>query len=118
MAVILGLAVALSYGAADFLGGLATKRTPVWAVVVLSQHSSLPLLAVLVLLAGGQPTGRALALGSAAGALGAVGLACLYRGLALGRMSVVAPVTAVGAAVVPLLWGLGRGERPPPLSRV
>ncbi|HET9442158.1 MAG TPA: hypothetical protein VFO65_02475, partial [Acidimicrobiales bacterium] len=105
MAVILGLAVALSYGAADFFGGLATKRTAVWAVVVLSQMCGLPLLAVLVLVAGGEPTGRALALGAAAGAFGAIGLACLYRGLALGRMSVVAPITAVGAAVVPLLWG-------------
>jgi drug/metabolite transporter (DMT)-like permease len=68
---------------------------------------------VLVPLGGGGPTGRDLALGAAAGAFGGVGLVCLYRGLAIGRMSVVAPITAVGAAVLPVVWGLvARGERP------
>ncbi len=110
--MLLGLAVAAFYGAADFLGGLCSKRSVVAAVVVLSQLCSLPLLAVLVVVAGGQPTGRALLFGAAAGAFGGVGLACLYRGLASGRMSIVAPITAVGAAAVPVLWGLLGGERP------
>jgi uncharacterized membrane protein len=112
MAVVLGLLVALSYGAADFFGGLSSKRAPVAAVVVLSQVTGLPLLAVLVVVAGGEVTARVLALGAAAGVAGGVGLVCLYRGLASGRMSVVAPITAVGAAIVPVLWGLAQGERP------
>lgn len=112
MAVLLGLAVAAVYGAADFLGGLSAKRSPVTVVVVVSQICCLPLLAVLVALVGGNPTPRSLALGAAAGSVGAVGLWCLYRGLSVGRMSVVAPITAVGAATVPVAWGLAGGERP------
>ncbi|MBW3615445.1 MAG: DMT family transporter [Actinobacteria bacterium] len=116
VAVVLGLAVAAAYGAADFLGGLSSKRVPATVVVVVSQLSGLPLLAVLVGLAGGHPSARAVGLGAAAGSVGAVGLSCLYRGLAGGRMSVVAPITAVGAATVPLAWGLIGGERPSPVA--
>lgn len=112
MAVLLGLAVAVAYGAADFLGGLSSKRSAVTLVVVVSQLCGLPLLALLVLVAGGTPTGRSMALGAAAGSVGAVGLWCLYKGLSVGRMSVVAPITAVGAATVPVAWGLAAGERP------
>jgi uncharacterized membrane protein len=59
-----------------------------------------------------------LLLGAAAGAVGGVGLTCLYRGLSIGRMSVVAPITAVGAALVPVAWGLLQGERPGPFALV
>lgn len=112
MAVILGLLVAATYGAADFFGGLSAKRVSVPAVVVLSQLTGLPLLVVLLVVAGDAASPRNLGLGAVAGAVGAVGLVCLYRGLSSGRMSVVAPVTAVGAALVPVAWGLVRGERP------
>lgn len=110
--MLLGLLVAAAYGAGDFFGGLSSKRASVAAVVVLSQLSGLPLLAVLVLLTGGDPTTTTFVLGALAGAVGGVGLTTLYRGLASGRMSVVAPITAVGAAIVPVLWGLVTGERP------
>lgn len=112
MAVLLGLLVAASYGSADFFGGLSTKKASASAVVVFSQALGLPLLAVLVAVAGGDPTTKTFALGAAAGGVGGIGLLCLYRGLSMGRMSVVAPITAVGAAVVPVAWGLLRGERP------
>ena len=112
MAVLLGLLVAASYGSADFFGGLSTKKASASAVVVFSQALGLPLLAVLVAVAGGDPTTKTFALGAAAGGVGGIGLLCLYRGLSIGRMSVVAPITAVGAAVVPVAWGLVRGERP------
>lgn len=118
MAIVLGLLVAATYGSADFLGGLSSKRASVPAVVVLSQLTGLPLLAVLVLAAGGEATPRTLGLGAVAGAFGAVGLVCLYRGLASGRMSVVAPTTGVGAALVPVAWGLVQGERPDALALV
>jgi drug/metabolite transporter (DMT)-like permease len=116
VAVLLGLLVAATYGAGDFFGGLSAKRAPVAAVVVVSQLCGLPVLAVLVVLTGGEPTVATFALGAAAGAFGGVGLTCLYRGLAIGRMSVVAPITAVGAAVVPVGWGLMQGERPGPVA--
>ncbi len=118
MAVVLGLLVAATYGAADFFGGLSSKRASVPAVVVLSQLSGMPVLAVLVVLAGGEATARTLLLGAGAGAVGGMGLVCLYRGLSVGRMSVVAPITAVGAALVPLAWGLVQGERPGPVAVV
>lgn len=112
MAVLLGLLVALTYGAGDFFGGLSAKRGPVLVIVILSQLCGLPLLAVLVTAFGGDPTAKTFVLGAAAGAVGGVGLSCLYRGLGSGRMSVVAPTTAVFAAVVPVFWGLSQGERP------
>lgn len=115
MAVVLGLAAALVYGAADFTGGLATKRTHALAVVVLSQVAGLAVLLVaLPLTTDGAPAGADLARGAVAGVGGGAGVALLYRGLAVGRMSVVAPITAVGAAALPLLWGLAAGERPSP----
>ena len=114
MAVVLGLAVALSYGTADFFGGLASKRSPTAGVVLFSQLLGLAaILAISVLTADVAP-GRDLALGAAAGLLGCCGLVALYRGLASGRMSVVAPITAAGAAIVPVVWGLATGERPSP----
>ncbi len=110
--MILGLLVAATYGAGDFLGGVSAKRAPVAVVVVLSQLCGLPVLAVLVVVFGGDPTTKTFLLGASAGVVGGLGLSCLYRGLASGRMSVVAPITAVGAATVPVFWGLLQGERP------
>jgi len=60
----------------------------------------------------GHATDRDLAIGAASGVCGGIGVFLLFRGLATGRMSVVAPITAVGAAVLPVGWGLATGERP------
>lgn len=119
MAVILGLLVALSYGAGDFFGGLASRRLPTPVVVVASQCVGLVLLVGIVALTGGhEAIGDDVRSGAAAGTVGLVGLLLLYRGLAAGSMSVVAPVTAVGAAILPLAWGLADGERPAPAALV
>jgi drug/metabolite transporter (DMT)-like permease len=113
MAVILGLLAAVTYGTADFLGGLATKRNTVLRVVLLSQVAGLLIyLAAIPLLPEGRFTARAWVWGTAAGAAGAVGIGFLYRGLARGRMSVVAPITAVVSVTIPVAVGLGLGERP------
>lgn len=112
MAVILGLAVAAAYGSADFLGGLAARRSPLAAVVVGSQVVGLVVIAAIAWRDVEAMGGTALALSAVAGAVGGAALASLYRGLARGRMNVVAPITAVGAATVPVLWGLFQGERP------
>jgi drug/metabolite transporter (DMT)-like permease len=116
VAVLLGVLVALSYGAGDFLGGLATRAQPVTTVVAASQASALVLLAVVVPLEGSPPGWDDVGLGALSGAVGVVGILLLYQGLATGAMGVVAPVTAVGAAVVPLVVGLASGERPEPLA--
>lgn len=113
MAVALGLAAALVYGSADFLGGLASRRTPAFTVVLLSQLCGFGVLLVaLPFVADGAPVPRDLAIGAVAGLAGGGGVALLYRGLAVGTMSVVAPITAVGASVVPVAFGLATGERP------
>jgi uncharacterized membrane protein len=113
VAVFLGLLVALSYGAGDFLGGLSARQIAPLVVVQRSQLVGLGLLVVLVAVVPEQdPIAADLARGAAAGAIGAVGVGLLYRGLAVGAMAIVAPITAVGAAVLPVAWGLGSGERP------
>lgn len=111
MAVLLALASAVVYGAADFCGGLATRRATAFAVVALSQLAGLLALLSLLPWLGGAPTGTDLAWGAAAGVAGASGLVLFYRALAEGVMSVVAPVTAVAAAALPVLGGLALGER-------
>jgi drug/metabolite transporter (DMT)-like permease len=118
MANALAVLASISYGAADFLGGLATKRgSTVFSVVVCSQSIGLVLvLLVLPFLPPASPTVTDLAWGAASGLAGGIGLALLYRGLAVGVMSVVAPVTAVCAVIIPVFVGLALGERPTELA--
>jgi uncharacterized membrane protein len=111
VAVLLALTSALVYGAADFCGGLAARRATAFAVVALSQLAGLVALGLLLPVLGGDPAGADLAWGAAAGLAGATGLVLFYRALAEGVMSVVAPVTAVSAAALPVLGGLLLGER-------
>jgi uncharacterized membrane protein len=113
VAIFLGLAAGLIYGAADFVGGLATKRAPLLTVVLLSQAFGAVLLAAaLPLVAPAPVVASDVARGVGAGLAGALGVTWLYRGLARGRMSVVAPISAVVGALVPLVFGLLSGERP------
>ena len=110
MAVVLALSSAVVYGAADFLGGLASRRTSVFGVVALSQIVGLAALLVLLPWLGGPVDAADLGWGAAAGLAGAAGLVVFFRTLARGVMSVVAPVTAVTAAAVPVLVGLAGGD--------
>ncbi|MFN8037119.1 MAG: EamA family transporter [Acidimicrobiia bacterium] len=113
MAILLGLLVAASYGSADFLGGFATKSSPAGATVIVSQTTGLVLAVPLLLVVGrGTFTAHDAALSALAGIAGVIGVGCLYRGLAVGRMSVVAPLSAVGSAFLEVAWGLLHGERP------
>ena len=103
----------ISYGAADFLGGLATKRgSNLFAVVAFSQLTGLILVGLcLPFLPPSSPSGLDLAWGAAAGLAGGIGVGLLYRGLAIGMMSVVAPVTAVCAVIIPVAVGVAWGEQ-------
>jgi uncharacterized membrane protein len=112
MAALLALGAAAAYGIGDFLGGVAARRVAASAVVLWSHVVGLVLLVGLAPLAGGEPTSRALAVGALAGVLGGGGVALFYRGLAVGAMSVVAPVAALLSAGVPVVVGLASGERP------
>jgi drug/metabolite transporter (DMT)-like permease len=119
VSVLLALAASLLYGSADFLGGLASRRSAVLPVVVTSQAAGLAALALMMpLLPATHPTAAALAWGAAAGVTGGAGVALLFRALAIGPMSVVAPVTAVSALSIPVVVGLGLGERPGALALV
>jgi drug/metabolite transporter (DMT)-like permease len=110
VAVVLALASAVVYGASDFLGGLASRRTSVFGVVAMSQLVGLVALVALLPWLGGPVDGADLAWGAAAGLAGAAGLLVFFRTLAGGVMSVVAPVTALTAAAIPVLVGLLGGD--------
>jgi len=115
MAVVLALLSALFYGLSDFVGGLLSRRTSAWGVAVVGQTSSTLATVTLALLVPGDPRPVDFAWALLAGLGSGVGTGFLYRGFASGRMSVVAPVSAVGAALVPVLAGAATGERPAPL---
>ena len=113
MFVTLALASAAFYGAADFLGGIASKRADSVVVTFVAQAAGLVLLALLLpVLPSSSPVPSDYGWGVAAGVAGSAGVALLYRALAMGTMSLVAPVTAVCAAAVPVLVALALGERP------
>jgi drug/metabolite transporter (DMT)-like permease len=94
------------------MGGLVSRRANPIVVVLVSQLGGLLLLALILPFDGADITGRALAWGAAAGVGGGGGVVFLYRGLARGRMSVIAPTTAVEAAIIPVAYGLISGEEP------
>lgn len=112
MGVLLALAAAAAYGLSDFIGGVASRRTSSWPVAVLAGAGALVGAVVLALTLPGSASGADLAWGALSGLGGGAGSGFLYRGFATGRMGVVAPVSAVGTAVVPVIAGLVGGERP------
>jgi uncharacterized membrane protein len=112
LAYLFAIASAALYGAADFLGGMASRRASTMAVVVWSQAAGLVmLLLVLPLLPDASPSRSDWFWGAVAGIAGSVGVGLLYRALAIGTMAVVAPTTAVCAVVIPVMAGLLAGER-------
>ena len=117
MIYLLALGSALLYGAADFTGGLATRRCATVPVVILSQLSGLFfLLLLLPLLPDASPSLADMLWGVAAGVTGGVGVGLLYRALAIGTMAVVAPTTAVCAVAIPVIVSVLLGERPGPVA--
>lgn len=118
IAVALALAASLSWGIADFGGGIGARRVQIVWVLVVSQAAGLALVGLLALATLPQPpSGRELAWGVFGGAMGAVGLGSFYRALAVGTMGIVGPISATGA-IVPLAYGLARGEHPSVLQGV
>ena len=103
---------ALCYGAADFLGGFTARRASTLAIVALSQLAGLVLLLITIPFLPSAAPGRPdVVWGAVAGVAGGVGVALLYRALAIGVMAVVAPTTAVCAVVIPVLVSVTLGER-------
>jgi drug/metabolite transporter (DMT)-like permease len=112
--VALGLALgaSIAWGGSDFLAGLVARRLPVFTVLILSQAAGLVLLLMLLAATGDPvPPPQAALTAAVAGIAEMIGFVALYRGLAMGPMSVVAPLASL-AAVVPVVVGVAGGERP------
>jgi drug/metabolite transporter (DMT)-like permease len=117
LTVQFALPAAVSYGIADFAGGLATRRTSSTLVVIaVSQLAGAAALLPALLLLPGRPSAAAAATGALAGLAGSAGLMLYFRGLARGPMGVVAPVSALTSAGLPLLVGVLAGESAGPLT--
>ena len=115
--VALSLASALSWGGGDFSGGLACKKTNAFYVVAVAHATGLLLVAALALLRQESfPGTHAMTWGALAGITGAVGLAALYRGLAVGKMGIVGPIAAVITAAGPVIYGIAVQGAPKPIK--
>jgi drug/metabolite transporter (DMT)-like permease len=112
LALAISLASGLSWGVSDFLGGLQSRKLPVLAVLAVSQPTGLVIALAIVPLLGADPLpADKVALAALGGAAAMGGLAAFYTALAVGTMSVVAPIAALGV-VVPVAYGLALGEQP------
>jgi drug/metabolite transporter (DMT)-like permease len=110
VAPLLALCASASWGLADFVGGLKSRTLPVLAVMALAQPIGLAGIGVVVLAHGeGPPDDAALLWALPAAALGTAGIAAFYRGMAIGAISVVAPIAGTGAAI-PVVVGIATGD--------
>lgn len=114
-ALLFALVCAAAYGTSDFIGGVVSRRTSAWPVAFVVQAASAVTLLVFAPWVASTAGPADLAWGVAAGLGSGVGVSFLFRGFAAGRMSVVAPLSGLGAAVLPALTGLALGERFGPL---
>jgi drug/metabolite transporter (DMT)-like permease len=112
VAVILGVAIAAAFGSGDYIGGRASTSASTVAVLVVAQACSVVGAFAVALLVHADVAGIDLVYGALAGATNVVGLGLLYRGLAAHAAGVVAPIAAVVGSLVPVTWGLLRGEQP------
>jgi len=115
--IVLALSTSLLFGVGDFLGGIATRRDSAYAVTGTSHLLAIVLLGVAVLLLpAARPTSADLMWGAVSGLSGVIGVMALFAALALGRMSIVAPVVAALSAALPALYDLASGTVLSPLT--
>ena len=113
MSVLLSLLSALFYGLGDFSGGFATRKSPLLAVVTISQIGGAALALAFALADGSPFPGPADVIWAAvAGLCGLLGILMLYRGIAKAVVAIVSPVSALVSALIPAMVGLAMGERP------
>ncbi|HEX6150425.1 DMT family transporter [Nocardioides sp.] len=112
IAVLLALGSAAAYGLSDFIGGVFSKRASPWSVALVGQAAGGVLMLGVSLLTSGDAVRADFGWAVLAGVGNGLGTVFLYRGLSSGRMGVVAPVSGVGAALLPVVVGLVAGERP------
>ena len=117
MAVLFALISSLSWGTADFLGGLASRRVGSLRVLSVSYPAGGVLITILALLVvPGVLSSESMWVGVTSGAVGALGMGLLYAALAQGQMGIVSPITAVLSGAVPVLVGVIRGESLSPMA--
>src|SRR3954454_3417493 len=117
-AIALGLAASLSWGVADFIGGIQARRIPAVAVVLGSQLAGLVLVGLVTAIRGDPLPGDDLVLYASLSSIGGIiGLTAFYKALSIGPMGVVAPLSAT-AAVIPVIVGVATGDRPSALQAV
>jgi drug/metabolite transporter (DMT)-like permease len=112
MVILLGLAAAVLYGSGDFLGGMATRRAHVLAVLTAANTVAVITAIAVAAMSPGDASLAGLAWGIGAGLAGGLGLIIFYIGLAEGPMSVVAPIAGLVSTVLPVAVALAGGERP------
>lgn len=116
IAIALALGASLTWGFADFGAGVGSRRLPVFVVAAIMQLAGLVSVGVVLLITrDAPPSWRQVAWAVFAGAVSVIGLAAFYRGLAVGAMGIVGPISTM-AAIVPFAYGLSRGERPSSLQ--
>lgn len=114
--VVLALCASLGWGCSDFIAGLQARARPILTVLLATQLTGLVAMGIVVLARGdGPPGGAAVLFPCLSGVAGVLGFGFFYRALATGRMSIVAPLIAT-SAIVPVLLGFARGERPSALQ--
>jgi drug/metabolite transporter (DMT)-like permease len=111
MITALALVTAVAFGVADFLGGAVSRRSTALKTLALCAPMGLLVVTAAALLAGGAPPALPVTWGFLGGLSGGLGLITFYRALARGPMNVVAPVSALASAVLPVAVGVLRGER-------
>lgn len=112
MGILFALLAAAAYGVSDFIGGIASRRVSAMNVLLISYPIGGAIMAALLVFYGGPVSGSTLAWSLAGGVVGLAGVALLYSALAMAPMNIISPVTAVMSAVVPVLGGVVKGERP------
>ncbi|HEY3687994.1 MAG TPA: EamA family transporter [Streptosporangiaceae bacterium] len=118
MAALLALAAAVSFGTADFFGGAAARRSAALSVIAISAPVGTLFMLVVSVFLPGTPTLAGLAWGAGAGLCGALGVVVFYTALAAGPMSVVAPLSALSSALVPVAAAFLFGERLAPRALI
>ncbi|HEU5271139.1 MAG TPA: DMT family transporter [Jatrophihabitans sp.] len=116
MGVLFALIAAAAYGISDFVGGSASRRVSALNVLLVSYPVGTAVMAAALPFFAGPVSARTLSWSLAGGVAGLAGVALMYRALAIAPMNIISPVTGVMSAVVPVLGGVLRGERPAPAA--
>tara|TARA_B100001741_G_scaffold155852_1_gene128636 strand:+ start:415 stop:1263 length:849 start_codon:yes stop_codon:yes gene_type:complete len=110
MVVFLGILSAALFGAGDFLGGLASRRTAIFSVILIAHSIGLVFILLVAPFMAEEFLLGDFFRGAVAGISGLIGIALIFHALQRGPMTVVAPITSIASAVIPVIWGTAYGE--------